>query len=388
MVASDKGKLLFCKGSFSVTAPSGVTNGWNCKIRNIGNQAINILGVGMPYTLNPGCTSLVQFDGTNFTVVELKKRTYSQRLQIESTQSFVVPADTYVIRAYAVGAGGNGGAAVANTSSGAGGSGGGMAYGDIAVTPGETLSVTIASRIAKVRRGATDLLVGNPAAHSVNATPGAVGTAIKHSGVTNGGAYSGGLGGAGWNAATANGGSGASSGSPLGAGVAGGGGHATIAHGGSGWGGGSGGTVYMSGGGGGVGGPSYGVVGGPGLPEGVSVLDPLLHDCVAPPNNLQGVNSIGSVTLGVNGLPGQGGQGSTSVAGGVGGFGGGGGCSIAAATTGGNGGFGGGGGSSGGVDAVGGNGGFGGGGSGGRVNNAATYPAGAGGAAAVIIIWD
>src|SRR5690606_27005782 len=119
---------------------------------------------------------------------------------------------------------------------------------------------------------------------------------------------------------------GASSGSPLGAGVN---GLATpapnITCGGSGWGGnGGGGSGGGQRGGGGVGGPSVGAVGGPGLPEGTPVLDPLLRDCVAPPNNLQGLSNAGA-----DGQPGQGGVGGGSGGGGGGGggFGGGGGSS-------------------------------------------------------------
>ena len=390
--AGDKGTLCDCKGAFSLSFPAPATLGvgWHCYLRNTGNQNIFFTGIGMTYSLAPGSTVLVQCDGTAFTVLELKKRTYDRRLQIESSQSFVVPADTYVIRAYAVGAGGDGGAAVASTSSGAGGSGGGMAYGDIAVTPGETLSVTIANRIAKVSRGATDLLVGNPAAHSVTTTPGAAGTASKHASVTNGGAYSGGLGGAGLTGTSYSGGTGASSGSPLGDGVAGAGG-STRGLGGSGFGGGGGGSGSSSGGGGGGGtgssggggGTGFGGIGGAGLPEAAPVLDPLLRDCVAPPNSSPGVNGAGA-----DGWTGQGGGGGTTGRGGNGGFGGGGG--GGASTTGnppGNGGFGGGGGSTVGTG-NGGNGGFGGGGAGGRVNGAAVGGAGTGGSPAVVLFWD
>ncbi len=389
--AAQIAQFLDCKGAITLSVPSlaALGAGWYCYLRNTGNGDITIdpddaeqIDGQLTYTLKPGFTVLLQYDGTDFTVVELKKRTYDRRVQINSTQDFIVPPDTYVIRAYAVGAGGDGGAAVASTSSGAGGSGGGMAYGDIAVTPGETLSVSIASRTAKVSRGATDLLVGNPAAHSVNKTPGAVGTASKHASVTNGGAYSGGLGGAGFTGASAAGSPGASSGSPLGAGVNGLATNSAFAvFGGSGWGGNAGVTGGTRGGGG-VGGPAVGSAGGPGLPHGQAVTEPLLFDCVAPINANNPLSGAQS-----EGLPGQGGV--SANPGGHAGFGGGGGGgSTGSGLGGGHGGFGGGGGACPyGADAIPGNGGYGGGGAGGSVSAANTRPPGTGGPAAVIIIY-
>lgn len=268
--------------------------------------------------------------------------------QHTTSSTFVVPAGVSVIRPYAFGAG------AAGTTTNSGG-GGGCAYGDIAVTPGGTVTLTIAAGVAKVTYGGVDLLIANPAS-GVTA-----GTASKHASVANGGAYSGGAG-----AVDAGG---ASSGSPLGAGVA---GHS--GGGGSGWGGNGSGFS-----GGGVGGAStdsrYGA---DGLP--VPSSDPLLRD-------LTGYGGVSAV-LGGSGQPGGGGasgQGpsGTGVTGGRGGFGAGGGAGLAASAqgVGGDGGFGGGGGKATGSTSYGGKGGFGGG--GGKGTNAG----GASGAAVIHIYY-
>jgi len=271
--------------------------------------------------------------------------------QHTASGTFVVPAGVTSIRPYAFGAG------AAGTTTNSGG-GGGCAYGDIAVTPGASVTLSIASGVAKVTYGGVDLLTANPASGTTG------GTASKDASVTNGGAYSGGAG-----AATSGG---ASSGSPLGAGVNG------SAAGGSGWGGAGGGL-----GGGGVGSASASIFGGSGLPS--PSTDPLL-------DGLVGEGATAGVTYGGSASPGGGGGagvGTTNAngQGGNGGFGGGGGPGIGNGTGsgfGGLGGFGGGGGrghTGTGASQSGGAGGYGGG--GGQGANAA----GAGGAAVIRIYY-
>ena len=272
--------------------------------------------------------------------------------QHTASGTFVVPSGVTVIRPYAFGAG----AAGTTTSSGGGG---GCAYGDIAVTPGATVTLSIAAGVAKVTYGGVDLLTANPASGVTG------GTASKHGSVANGGAYPGG------NGAASVGG--ASSGSPLGAGVNG------SAAGGSGWGGAGGGS-----GGGGVGAASSGIFGGSGLPS--PSTDPLLEGLI-------GAGATAGVSYGGSGSPGGGGGAgfgptNSNGQGGVGGFGGGGGPGVGNGTGGsgygGPGGFGGGGGrGSGGTGTSqsGGAGGFGGG--GGQGANAG----GAGGAAVIRIYY-
>lgn len=261
--------------------------------------------------------------------------------QYTASSTFVVPADTYVIRSYAFGAG------AAGTTTNSGG-GGGCAYGDIAVTPGDNVTLTISAGVAKVTLSGVDLLTANPASGTT------AGAASKHGSVTNGGAYSGGAG-------VANGG-GASSGSPLGAGV-----NGVASVGGSGWGG--AGTAQ---GGGGVGGPGTSKRGGDGLS--VPSTDPLLDGLTARGGNTGATGASG-------GSGGPGGGGGSADDGGAGGFGGGGGRSSGASGSnfGGDGGFGGGGGWA--NSGAGGAGGFGGG--GGRGGGGG----GAGGAAVIRIYY-
>ena len=260
--------------------------------------------------------------------------------QHTASSTFTVPAGVTTIRPYAFGAG----AAGTNYYSGGGG---GCAYGDIAVTPGATVTLSIVDGVAKLTYGGVDLLIANPASNMTG------GTASNHASVTNGGAYSGGAG------STAPGAGGGSSGSPLGVGING------VNGGGSGWGG--NGAGYS---GGGVGGPSNSDRGGDGLP--VPSTDPILNGLTA----LGGAAAPGGGAVGGSGgAGGGGGTGGTGGTGGAGGFGAGGGYGSG---TGGQGGFGGGGGGCYG-SGTGGQGGFGGGGG--------TSGTGGAGGAAVIRIY-
>jgi hypothetical protein len=352
LIASDQGKLINASGTFTlaVTAAATLGNGWYCWLRNASNGDVTVdpasaeqIDGANTLVLKPGFTLLVACNGTAFTALKVKERTYTNIASYTASGTFVVPADTYVIRGYAWGKGGD------STTTNSGG-GGGCAYGDIAVTPGETVSITISSGVATVTTGGTAMLTANAASGTT------AGTASKHASVTNGGNYSGGAGGA-------NGGG--ASGSPLG--VGGGGGSA----GGSAWGG------FISFG---YGGAGVGQGGGIGANTGGSSLrtlanrftDPLL----AP---LTGAGGIGSTTSsGGPGGPGGGGGG-TSASGqnaGMGGVGGGGGGSLDAG--GGPGLFGGGGGNGG----TGGEGGLGGGGAGVGTSAGTT-----GGAACVLIYY-
>lgn len=276
-----------------------------------------------------------------------------------ASSTYTVPSGVTSIRAYAIGKGANGGGYTYG-----GGGGGGCAYGDIAVTAGQTVTITISAGVATVSYGGTTMLTGNAASNNTG------GTASKHASVTNGGAYSGGNGGTGLC------GGGGASGSPLGIGGA-GGSNATFGAGGGGaggagdanGGGGGAGGAGNAGGGGGSGGAATSVGGGgPGRCIAQAFTDPLMADCL---------DTGASTSSGHGNTGGYGGGGGAGTRGGQGGsFGGGGGSSY---NSGGNGGFGGGGG--GGAAGVGtaGNGGYGGGGGSSDVGN------GTGGAAIVLI---
>ena len=338
---SNKGFYFNCSGTFTQTfsATSALAAGWYAYFRNTGNgditldpNASELIDGLATYVLRPGGTILLTCSGTALAVTNIEGRTYNNIAQYTASGTLVVPPGVYVLRPYAFGAG------AAGTTANSGG-GGGCAYGDIAVVPGQTVTLTIAAGVATVVYAAVTLLTANAAA-GVTA-----GTASKHASVTNGGAFSGGAG-----AAL---GGGASSGSPLGAGVAG------NNLGGSGWGGAAG-----SWGAGGVGGPASATLteGGPGLPAPSS--DPLLFGLFGPPG-MAGGAATGSNQTGASAGPGGGAgnpQSGSNISGSNGGFGGGGSRGLGSGA-GGIGGFGGGGGGGGvGGGSVGGAGGFGGGG--------------------------
>ena len=334
LAASDMAKLFDLSGTFTQTLTAAATlgGGWWCYLRNAGNGDITIdpnaseLIDGLTtYTLKPGVTVIVSCSATAFNVVVVKARSYENIAQYTASNTLTVPAGCYVMRPYAFGAGADG------TTANSGG-GGGCAYGDIAVVPGQTVTLTISAGVSTVVYGGVTLLTAN-AASGVTA-----GTASKHASVTNGGAYSGGAG------TTGSQPGGASSGSPLGTGYPGG----NSVGAGGGWGGAG---AASAGGGGGVGGAGGASRGGPCLT--VPSTDPLLFGLTGyqpavygatPP--CVGVPGIGGVSATIEGAPGGfgagAGPGAGVVVGGVGGFGGGGGSGNGA--NGGAGGYGGGGG--------------------------------------------
>lgn len=241
--------------------------------------------------------------------------------------TYTVPAGVTSIRAYAGGKGGNGATVTGNSG---GGGGGGFAFGDIAVTAGQTVTVSISSGIATLSIGGTTYLTANPGSNGSGGTGGSGGTATVDVSVTNGGAYSGGAGGTATGGGFAAGGGG-SCGSPLGNGYA--GGSATANYNGSGagiggagsesaGGGGAGGSGSISGAGGGAGGPSIGSEasgssGGPSRAWNARFTDPLLAGAVAP-------GGVYTGTTGASAGPGGGGGWGSTYGGAGGDFGGGG----------------------------------------------------------------
>jgi hypothetical protein len=138
-----------------------------------------------------------------------------------SSSTYTVPTGVTSIRVYAFGGGGNGGYDNSTANGATGGGGGGCAYGDLAVTAGQTVTITISSGVATVSYASITRLTANKGSDGgVGATTaGAGGTASKHSSITNGGAYSGGAGGDLTYNGTSSAGGGGSSGSPLGVGL-------------------------------------------------------------------------------------------------------------------------------------------------------------------------
>ena len=366
LAVSDFFKLIDLSGTFAQTfnASASLVSGWFCYIYNSGTGLITLTPNGAELidgltsrVLSPGETRLIQCDGTTLRTVEasaITAKTINTISAFTASGTFVVPNGIVLIRPYAFGAG----AAGTTTASGAGG---GCAYGNVAVVPGQSITISIASGVATVTANAIVTHTGN-AASGVTA-----GAASIHASVTSGGAFSGGPG-------SANGSipGGSASGSPLGVGGVGSGGGGAWGRSSSGYaGGGIGEAAGLSGGGAYNGGGSR-------RDPGSYYADPLL----AP---LTGSGGTGTATTGIysgDGGPGAGGGsgGSSGGHGGRGGTGAGGGGGQATGVLAGAGGFGGGGGwSSGGTAGAGGLGGGGGG--------MGTSAPGAGGAACVLVYY-
>lgn len=250
-----------------------------------------------------------------------------------SSGTYTVPTGVTSIRAYAGGAGGTGGPGTV-TQSGGGGGGGGFAFGNIAVTPGASVTITISGGVATLVYGGTTMLTANPGTNGAFGGSGSGGTSSKHASVTSGGNYTGGSGGA------SGGGGGGSCASPLGNGYTGGGpngGGAGIGGGGGTGGGGAGGGASGSFPGG-AGSGSDGAVPGISRPFTARFSDPLLVGALAaggttaipggpgaaPYGDFSGGAKVTNM-LRNGGLMGGGGGGTTLTPGGSGGLGGGGG---------------------------------------------------------------
>ena len=187
------------------------------------------------------------------------------------TQSWTVPQGVTQISAVVIG-GGGGASACPGTSgnSGAGGGGGGLSYGTFNVTPGEILTIIVGSGgtggdtgnasglnggSSIIRRGVTDLLIGNGGSGGTNTTVGVLASGGTSSGTERDGGGNGGQGGS--SVSNAGGGGGGGAGGYSGNGGDGGTGNSGTGTAGVGGGGGGGGGQTSAGtqnnGGGGVG---------------------------------------------------------------------------------------------------------------------------------------
>lgn len=226
--------------------------------------------------------------------------TSAQWTAFPSSGTFSVPDGVQKVRVYAFGAGGSGDSAL----NGYGGGGGGCAYGDIPVTSGQIINVSISGGVSTVTIGGTTYLTANSGANG--SAGGAGGTASKHPSVTNGGNYTGGNGGAnngGGGAAATPLGNGGNGGAWAGGGGGAGGNGASIGYlGQGGGGGGAGGSGYLQAGGG-SGSAATSVMGGMGRAAYQAFTDPLLLGC-----NGNGASTMGGIYC-INGGPGGGGGG-------------------------------------------------------------------------------
>ncbi len=389
--------------TFTIQAGRGFVVGQPVQVAQTANPATNyMIGLVTSYNSTTGVlvvnVSEVGGSGTftDWTVSVSSVRSvavpyvnnYKNRFGTTTTTTLTVPAGVTSMRGYAVGKGGNGSVSTAGANVASGG-GAGFAFGDIAVNPGQSVSINIAAGVATVVVGGVTMLTANPGGNASGATAGTAGTASINAAVTNGGAFSGGAG----VGATLTAG-GASSGSPLGAGVS---GNA------SGGGSSPGGAGSQGGGGlGGLGNQHGAGAGGPAGPTGPGVsrsfqnrfTDPLLSHADGPGGFQK--NDLSAVSLPSPGAGGAAHIPITSIAsiGQQGGDFGGGGTAYqtnSGAATGGAGGFLSGGGAAyltaSGFTATGGNGGYGGGGAGASAVAGSSAVAGQGGAAYVVLMY-
>lgn len=95
---SDSSTLIDLSSTFTqtLTAAATLANGWFCYLRNAGNGTITIdpnlselVDGVLTYSLLPGYTILLTCNGTSFTVLVLKERTYPNVAQYTASSSLV-----------------------------------------------------------------------------------------------------------------------------------------------------------------------------------------------------------------------------------------------------------------------------------------------------------
>ena len=119
-----------------------------------------------------GGVTIYQWEGSNGTNIGIPQG--QQAYTTPGTYSFIVPASIYSLSAVLVGGGGGGGYTWANS----GGGGGALAYATFAVTPGETLTVTVGAggvvngsgQASSISRSATALFSAQGGTYSATST--------------------------------------------------------------------------------------------------------------------------------------------------------------------------------------------------------------------------
>ena len=143
LAATDNGKMFDCTGTWTLTVPSAatLTADFYCWVYNSGTGVIT-LSTGE--VVNPGEVVKITSDATN--IRELRSSGGFTRMEVitATNAGWTVPDNVRRIKATVVGGGGGGGGFdTSPTASGGGGGGGGCAIKIVAVTPGETIAVTV-----------------------------------------------------------------------------------------------------------------------------------------------------------------------------------------------------------------------------------------------------
>lgn len=147
-IASDRGKLLSCSGTFtlSFTAAATLGDGWFCIVRNTGTGNIT-LDPNSTETID-GLTTGIVYPGFAFLVVCTGSVFHAQKLAgfrrevLTSGTSWTCPLGIRRVRVGAQGGGASGGRSN-TTSRGGGGGGGGYAELDFASVPGTSYTYSI-----------------------------------------------------------------------------------------------------------------------------------------------------------------------------------------------------------------------------------------------------
>lgn len=161
LTASDNSTLInVTSGTFTqtLTAAATLTSGWFCYYKNVGTGVVTLdpngaelIGGTSTAVCNPGDVWLIQCTGTEFILTRLVGS--NSIVYTSGSNTFTVPSGVY--RVYAE-CWGSGGGATQSTGAGAGG----YAAGWINVTPGQTITGTVAAG------GTTSGAVGNGSSSS------------------------------------------------------------------------------------------------------------------------------------------------------------------------------------------------------------------------------
>lgn len=185
-IASDRGKLLSCSGTFTLafTAAATLGDGWFCVVRNTGTGNITLdpngaelidgLASGIVY---PGFAFLVQCTSSAFHVQKLAG---FRREVLTGGTSWTCPLGIRTVRGRGVGSGGAGGKASSSPVPAAPGGPGGYAEWDFASVPGTAYAYTVAAAASSQTVG------GNNGANGSSTTFTTASTTITMPGGTGG----------------------------------------------------------------------------------------------------------------------------------------------------------------------------------------------------------
>jgi hypothetical protein len=168
VVAADRGKVISCNGTFTLTVQAAATlgDGFVFGVLNAGSGTITIdpniseqidgqltkvIGVG-------GGLTLIYCNGTSFSTVSGSGGGGMQVFKTAGSHTFTVPPGVTCVKVTAIGGGGSGGnattLALGSSAAGGGGSGGKIVASVTGLTPGASIAVTVGAAGAASSFGA------------------------------------------------------------------------------------------------------------------------------------------------------------------------------------------------------------------------------------------